>query len=104
MIISALCAYYAPEVFSDRYLIEDLFEGLIERGHTVNVYTPTPCRGISTTESKEYRKKKTEVLFDGKLIIHRFSLYKEGSGAIPRAIRYLLLNTKLLVPKNLKLL
>lgn len=95
MKVAALCAYYAPEVFSDRYLIEDIFDELVKRGDTVIVYTPTPCRGISKETRREYRNKKQEILCEGKLIIKRFRLYAESSGTLSRAIRYIIQNIKM---------
>lgn len=58
------------------------------------VYTPVPSRGISVEVRKEYKKKKLEYLFDGKLTVRRFNLISEKKNPILRALRYFLQNLK----------
>lgn len=82
--------YYKPEKASGGVLVEDLLEGFAKHGWKVDVYTPTPTRGVSKEVRKEYSKfqKKKEVMFDGNLTIHRMSLYNEKGGFVSRTIRY----------------
>ena len=80
------------------YLTEDMLKGMAEAGHSIEMYVPVPCRGVSDEVRNEYKKKKTEILYDGKLTIHRFALYKEGRNSLMRAFRYGLLN--LIYPKH----
>ena len=92
MKILSLCAYYAPENFSDRYLLEDIFEGLAKRGHEVIVYSPSPCRGVSKQIRKEYKDKKEERFSNDKITVRRFPLYPESTNTASRAIRYIIQN------------
>lgn len=92
MRILAYSAYFTPEIAASMYLIEDVLEGFAKAGHYVDLYVPVPCRGVSDEVRNEYKKRKTEVRYDGHLTIHRFSLYKEGKNPIRRALRYAFLN------------
>ncbi len=49
-----------------------------------------PTRGITPEVRAKYKSKKTEILFDGKLVVHRFPLMKERKNPIGRALRYTL--------------
>jgi len=60
------------------------------------LYTPVPTRGIEDSVRKEYcTVKKNEKWYDGKMTIHRFSLYREGKNPLLRAFRYFLQEIKL---------
>lgn len=90
MRIVYLVQYYPPEQASGLQLVEDLLEGFAKHGWDIDLYTPTPTRGITKEVRKEYTKKRIEKKYDGKLSIHRMHLYREGTGFIPRALRYAL--------------
>lgn len=92
MKILTFSCYYTPEIAASMYLTEDMLKGMAEAGHSIEMYVPVPCRGVSDEVRNEYKKKKTEILYDGKLTIHRFALYKEGRNSLMRAFRYGLLN------------
>ena len=92
MKILKLPAYHAPEQISSSHLSKDLEEAYVNAGIVTELYVPTPTRGISKEVRKEYKKKKYEEKYDGKIIVHRFSLFKEGRNPILRAVRYLLSN------------
>lgn len=85
-----LVQYFPPEKASGSDLVEDLLEGFAKHGWDINLYTPTPTRGVTKEQREEYAKKRIEKKYDGKLTIHRMHLYREGKGFVPRAIRYLL--------------
>ncbi len=85
-----LVQYFPPEKSSGSNLVEDLLEGFSEQGWETNVFTPTPTRGITNEQHKEYTHKRIETKYDGKLTIHRMHLYREGKNFIGRAIRYIL--------------
>ena len=85
-----LVQYFPPEQASGLQLVEDLLEGFTEQGWEVNLFTPTPTRGVTAEQRKEYARKRIEKKHDGKLTIHRMHLYREGTGFIPRALRYFL--------------
>ena len=82
--------YFTPEKASGLQLVEDLLEGFSQRGWKTDVFTPTPTRGVTNEQRKEYAYKRVEVKYDGKLTVHRMHLYSEGKGFICRAIRYML--------------
>ena len=92
-----LYSYYKPEQTSGAHLAEALRKGLAEAGHTMEIYAPYPCRGVSDKVRLEYKKRKTEFDFDGAARVHRFWLYKESKHSILRAIRYSILELQLLL-------
>lgn len=85
-----LTAYLSPEVYSSSYLAHNRFQAFAERGYDMVVYTPTPTRGISDEIRREYKYRKVEKLYDGKMTVHRFPLMREGRNPIGRAMRYAL--------------
>ena len=85
-------AYYEPEIAAGIKLDADTAEALAAKGHYVHLYAPTPCRGISKELSKGTPK--TELKFDGRLVIHRYSMYRERKGIIGRLFRYILCSIK----------
>ncbi len=94
MKILYLQAYYTPEIVASSYLTNDIIDGMIKAGHTVDLYVPTPTRGIDRSVRKQYIHKKKEVLYDGKLTVHRVSLYNESMNTVGRMIRYLIMNVQ----------
>lgn len=92
MKILSFSAYYTPEIAASMYLTEDLYKGMVESGHTLEIYVPMPTRGVSDEIRREYKSKKFEQKYDKKLTIHRISMYREGKNVISRAFRYLFLN------------
>ena len=89
-----LSSYYAPELISSTHLSKDLEEAYLDAGFTIDVYCPTPTRGISKEVRKQYKKIKYEEMQDGKIIVRRFSMFREGKNPIMRALRYVLVNIK----------
>ena len=92
MKVLAYSCYYTPEIAASMYLTEDIYKGIVDAGHTLEVYVPMPTRGISEEVRKEYKGKKYEKKYDGKLTIHRIAMYREGKNSILRALRYLFVN------------
>lgn len=92
MKILKLSSYYAPEQVSSSHLTRDLEEGYLNAGFSIDVYVPTPTRGVSAEVRKQYKKIKYEEKCDGKITVHRFSMMREGKNPIGRALRYLLIN------------
>lgn len=86
------CAYYPPDRAASMYLTMDLAEMAVKRGHCVHIVTPVPTRGLSDEEFKTYKRRRKEVNFNGKLLITRFWLYREGEKPVGRALRYLCCN------------
>ena len=58
------------------------------------MYVPTPSRGVSKEVRAEYKKRKQEYQHNERLKIIRYSLMKEGSNPVLRAMRYILQNVK----------
>lgn len=94
MKILRLPAYFEPEQMASTHLWHDFSETVAKVGMETVVYTPVPSRGVSNEIRKEYKGKKTEQLYGGKLVVHRFSLLKEGKNPVLRALRYFLQNIK----------
>lgn len=90
MIIIYLVQYFPPEKASGLQLVEDLLEGFAKYKWKVCVFTPTPTRGVTNKQRKEYAKKRIEEKFDGNLIIRRMHLYREGRSFFARALRYMI--------------
>ena len=89
--------YFPPEKASGLPIVTDMIEGFAEHGWDVHVYIPTPTRGVADKVRKEYAKKRKEVLCNGKLIIHRMHLYREGTRMLQRTIRYSFFSLQCLV-------
>ena len=92
MRILKLSAYYAPEQVASSHLTRDLNEAYLRAGFTIENFVPTPCRGVTDEVRREYKKRKYEELEGGKIIVHRFSMFREGKNPILRAARYALVN------------
>lgn len=92
MRILYLPAYFTPETAASGYLGENRNQAFADAGFETITYTPTPCRGVSKEERKKYCTKqyRTEKMYDGKMTVHRFSLYAEGKKPVLRALRYTL--------------
>ncbi len=90
MKLTYLVQYYPPEKSAGLDLVEDLLEGFANHGWNINLYVPTPTRGVTKEQRVEYSKKRIEKKYDDKLTIHRMRLYQEGKVFASRAIRYVL--------------
>ena len=86
--------YFYPEQCAGIQLTNDLLQGFSENGLEAEVFVPIPCRGIDKKTRKAYRKKKNEVLHDGKVKLHRYWLPYERKNTLLRAFRYLLQNVR----------
>lgn len=92
MRVLMLSSYFVPEQVSSTHLTKDLHDAYIDAGFTLVNYVPTPTRGVSDEVRREYSKRKYEELRDGRVIVHRFPMFREGRNPIQRAIRYVLVN------------
>ena len=90
--ILELSPYFYPEQISSSHLSDDLNEAFSKAGFTQENFVPMPSRGVSDEVRKTYKEKKTEVLDDGKVIVHRFPMFREGKNPVQRAARYILVN------------
>lgn len=89
--------YFPPEKASGLPLVTDMIEGFAQHGWDVDVYIPTPTRGVTDEVRREYARKRKEILCNGKLKIHRMHLYREGTDMLQRTIRYCLFSLQCLV-------
>ena len=92
MRILKLSAYCYPEQESSSHLTDDLYEAFEAADFYIDNYVPMPTRGVSDEVRQEYKKKKEEALYNTHVLIHRFSMFREGRNPIGRAIRYVLVN------------
>ena len=92
MKILKLTAYGYPEKTAGGYMGGNMNKTFINQGWNIITYVPTPSRGLTKEEIREYRKKehRREVSEDGHHVVHRFPMYKEGKNPILRALRYFL--------------
>lgn len=92
MRILNLPAYFSPENAASNYLDENRNQAFTDAGFNIIAYAPTPCRGISPEERKEFctKKYRHEMLYDGKMELFRFAMYAEGKNPILRALRYVI--------------
>lgn len=84
-----LTNYFYPEQAASSYLSDNVRHALCKSGIHIKLYTPIPTRGISYTIKQEYKKKKKEMMYNGMLEIHRFSMFRENNNPLIRAIRYI---------------
>lgn len=92
MKVLKLSAYYAPERISSSHLTVDMEEAYLKAGITTEVYAPTPTRGVTKEERNTYKKIKYEEKENGRIIVRRFAMFREGRNPIGRALRYVLVN------------
>ena len=92
MKILQLRAYCRPEQVAASHLGRDLEKAFVDAGFESLYIAPTPSRGVSDEVRREYCKRKNEELYDGKIVIRRFSMFREGRNTLQRMLRYLLCN------------
>ena len=90
MKILMLPTYFSPEQAASNYLSDNRDEAFAAAGFYMVNYVPTPCRGISQEERRQYSQKgyRKQTILNGHYLVNRFSLYSEGKNPIMRAIRY----------------
>lgn len=75
-------------------MVKNLYEHLAEKGVQVDVFVPSPSRGISKEQAEDYNGK-DEILKGGRLHLHRIKIFPEGHNILGRAIRYGLIQVRL---------
>jgi glycosyltransferase involved in cell wall biosynthesis len=88
MKVLQLTGYFIPEKAASIYLVENRLEAFAKEGFDMVIHASRPTRGLSDEEYEEYKHKKVEMMYDGKLCVHRFAMYREGKDALLRAMRY----------------
>lgn len=85
MKILLLPDYFSPEIFASSYLFENRNEAFARAGYEMQVYTPSPTRGVK----KGLPYKKREIWYNGHLQLCRFPMIKESRNTLQRLLRYL---------------
>lgn len=85
-------SYCYPEVVASSHLEKDRYEAFSKAGIELLVHAPTPTRGINEETYRKYKNIKYEELYDDKVKIHRFSMFREKKNPVLRAVRYVLVN------------
>lgn len=83
-----LDAYFEPETIAYTHLEKDLLEDLIKGNNRVQIICPVPTRGVSEKVRAEYKGRKEENLYSGKVKVRRFWASHERGNFIARAYRY----------------
>ncbi len=89
MKILYLSPYYGSHVAST-HLSVNRNQRFADEGFEMYTYAPTPSRGLSKEQKKEYRKKKAIEAYNGRQKVHLFRMYDEGKNPLLRALRYFL--------------
>ena len=92
MHVLKLSPYCEPEQVSSSHLSRDLREAYLKADFTIVNHVPTPTRGVSAEVREKYKKIRYEELEAGRIVIHRFAMFREGKNPIQRALRYVLVN------------
>lgn len=88
MKVLQLTGYFLPEKAASIYLTENRLEAFGKAGIDTVIWASRPTRGLSDEEYDEYKHKKLEMMYDGKVTVKRFAMYREGRNPILRALRY----------------
>lgn len=89
-----LDAYFEPETIAYTHLEKDLLAGLTEQKSKIQVICPIPTRGVDEKTRIEYKSRKNEKLYNGKVKVRRFWAPQEGKNPIIRAFRYFWCNLR----------
>lgn len=94
MKILLLPAYFLPEGVASPHISWNRNQAFADQGWDMVVYTPVPSRGVSEEVREEYKKKKHELMYDDRMVVHRFNLFSEGKNPVLRALRYFIQDLK----------
>lgn len=92
MKILQLPGYFFPEKAASIYLEDNRQEVFSKEGFYTIVFAASPHRGLTKEQYLLYRKKKVEMMYNDRVEVHRFRMYREGMNPILRAIRYFLVS------------
>ena len=79
-------AYYHPEQCAGLYIIDDVMHQAAKNDIQSLLVAPTPTRNVNRNAVWD----KDEYLAEGKVQVHRFTMYGEGKNPLLRALRYCL--------------
>ena len=89
-----LDSYFEPETIAYTHLEKDLLEGLVKEDNRVQIICPIPTRGVSEQIREDYKSRKNEKLYGGRVKVRRFWAPQEGKNPIARAFRYFWCNLR----------
>lgn len=89
MKVLLLPAYFFPEQVSDTPLDDARYQAFADAGIEMSLYTPVPTRNVDDVDKKKYSQLREEMMYDGMMHVHRFSMMDEGKNPVGRAFRYL---------------
>lgn len=85
-----LLSYYYPENAASLYLFQNLIYKISRSHNLIELIVPKPTRGLKSKKTTEKDFLKDEILYDGKLKIHRFTMFHERNNVLARVFRYFL--------------
>lgn len=88
MKVLQLTGYFFPEKAASIYLEDNRLQAFADAGFDLVIYASRPTRGLTDEEYEEYKHKSIELMYDEKLTVHRFAMYREGKNPLLRALRY----------------
>lgn len=88
MKVLQLTGYFLPEKAASIYLTENRLKAFAMAGFDTVIYASRPTRGLTDVEYEKYKYKKIETMYENKLTVHRFPMFREGKNPIIRALRY----------------
>lgn len=83
-----LPAYFYPESVSDTPLDDARYQAFADAGIEMSLFTPVPTRNVDNADKRKYSQLREEVMYDGMMHVHRFSMMEEGKNPVGRAFRY----------------
>ena len=84
-----LPSYFFPEQVASTHLSSNIHDAFTNAEIRRVAFVPMPTRGINEELRKEYRNRRSELMYGGYMEVHRFSMYGEGRNPILRALRYI---------------
>lgn len=108
MKILILPSYFYPEHAASYYLFDNMFDAFAHEDIDMVVHTPMPCRGLEDRVINDYKLKHVEQMYNQRMEVHRFTMYREGRNAVLRTLRYFLISImqfwKGILTKNIDLI
>lgn len=89
-----LPAYFFPELVSNTPIEDARCQAFAAAGIKMSLYTPVPTRNVDDADKKKYSQLKEEMMYNGMMHVHRFSMIDERKNPIYRAFRYFMCTIK----------
>lgn len=82
-------AYFYPEQMASSHLDDDRYCAFANKSIEMECYTPMPTRGINNIIRENYKKRKLERMYENRMKVIRFSMFREPKNSMFRALRYI---------------